>query len=215
MKYNMENEIKLWKELNVSHCEMTFDCGGDSMGDYYFNFFDKENNEITDEKVKELDAFFENEVFNRVDFYVNSDGHYIGESGTVMIRYDESDNEFLYEKSAQSTFNENITEKFTYKLTEEQKKFITEKVNNISGGNDDEPFVDYREDCIITDAEEDMLDDMLGKMDKAAQEYEFEFRGDDDSDDWYTWRFDNDTECKEGVIIEVTRSFTVYRESND
>ena len=82
--------IALWKELGITSATMEFSCGGDSMNDYHFNFYNSENKQVEN---GELDSFFDDEVFREVEFYVNSDGHYIGEFGSVEITLDEDDEE--------------------------------------------------------------------------------------------------------------------------
>ena len=82
--------IALWKELGITSATMEFSCGGDSMNDYHFTFYNV-NSENKEVESSELDSFFDDEVFRNVEFYVNSDGHYIGESGTVEIELDEDD----------------------------------------------------------------------------------------------------------------------------
>ena len=72
--------IALWKELGITTANMEFSCGGDSMNDYHFSFYNSENKEV---QSGELESFFDDEVFRGVDFYVNSDGHYIGEFGKI------------------------------------------------------------------------------------------------------------------------------------
>ena len=84
----VSQEITLWKENKIHECIMEFSCGGDSMNDYDFKFYDKKGKEIV---CVELKDFFEDEVFRRVEFYVNSDGHYIGEFGQVVITLNDED----------------------------------------------------------------------------------------------------------------------------
>ena len=99
--------IELWKKHNIGKCVMTFSCGGDSMNDTSFALYDNEDNEV---QVEELTDYFESVIDNKVDFYEISDGHYLGEFGTVEITYDEEEDEedFLYYKDAKSYCNQKI-----------------------------------------------------------------------------------------------------------
>jgi hypothetical protein len=78
----LKEAIARWKELNVDRVVLTFNCGGDSMGDMDWEVFGANDQRIEDE---DLISYFDRVIFDKVEFYVNSDGHYIGESGTVTI----------------------------------------------------------------------------------------------------------------------------------
>ena len=97
--------IKLWKELRITNCTMNFYCGGDSMGDTSFVLSD-ENGDVD---CQALEDFFDDEVYRHVDFYVNSDGHYQGESGQVEIELNEDEDGFYYSKSSTSEWSETET----------------------------------------------------------------------------------------------------------
>jgi hypothetical protein len=127
----LEQSLKTWKDLKIDHCIMNFSCGGDSMNDFSFEFFDENENVLHSD---ELDKFFEEEVFDRVDFYVNSDGHYLGEFGTVHIELNEEENRFEYSKSGSSEYSESTTENFDYQLTDEEFILLRDKISDINGG---------------------------------------------------------------------------------
>ena len=79
-----EKIIQLWKENGVANIDYEFDCGGDSMGETTLNILDKEGELI---ECKEIEDYFENIIYDNVEFYVNSDGHYLGENGIVQLKY--------------------------------------------------------------------------------------------------------------------------------
>ena len=95
---DLQQMVALWKEKGITECSMEFDCGGDQMNDYTFTFYTKEGQV----ECEELDSYFDGEVYNNVEFYVNSDGHYMGENGYVYIRLDDDEESFTYTKDAQS-----------------------------------------------------------------------------------------------------------------
>ena len=119
-----EEAIALWKEQKIERVEMEFYCGGDEMGDYSFRYYNADDEEL--DEVKALFDYFDEEVFKHIDFYVNSDGHYMGESGCVHITLDDSDEEldFDYVKSAQSEWNESLTNTLSVTLNEEQINYV-------------------------------------------------------------------------------------------
>ncbi len=81
--------VSEWKKLGIENANMEFSCGGDSMSDYSFTFYTKNTTPGGTENIsvesEELVLFFDRQIFDDVEFYVNSDGHYIGESGNVVI----------------------------------------------------------------------------------------------------------------------------------
>ena len=102
---NQQEAIKTWKDLGVARANFEFSCGGDSMNDYSVTLEDANGNSI---ESAELRDYFENETFRNVQFYEASDGHYMGEAGTVEITLNEDDEEpfFDYFKNAQSEWSE-------------------------------------------------------------------------------------------------------------
>ena len=214
-------EMSLWKKAKVSYCEMEFSCGGDSMNDYEFHFYNSKDKEIKNNDTDELNNFFEDEVFKRVEFYVNSDGHYIGESGKIIITLNEDDEDepdFEYDKQAQSEWSETYVEKVTIDLTKEELKVIQEKISSMNGGEDEQNNVNYKIDCIISDEEETIIDNLLTKLSIEAREYEFDVK--EEPNEWYSWTTNVDDEegivyNKKGITFQVTRSFTEFRPSED
>src|ERR1700691_5187239 len=97
--------IELWNKLKIESCTMKFSCGGDSMNDYSFTFYGG-GKEIESPELKD---YFDDAVYKHVEFYVNSDGHYQGEAGTVEITLDDDD-DFSYCKAAQSEYEEEHVE---------------------------------------------------------------------------------------------------------
>jgi len=213
-----EEAIKRWKELGIITCVMVFNCGGDSMGDTDFIFHTKKT-KISDEMLEE---YFENEVYNNVEFYVNSDGHYMGESGTVEITLDEDDDEpfFDYSKSAQSEWNEQTRNVLSIKLTPEMIDFINKNVSNINGSQD-RLTINYKRDFILSDADEKIHDELETLIQTETEEYQ---PGDVSSvDDWHTFTTADDEDdetdslvIKDGMLlVNITNSYTEYRDSED
>jgi len=166
--------IDKWKELNIKSCSMEFSCGGDSMNDYSCTFYTNDNKEVDGE---ELTDYFETEVFNEVEFYEVSDGHYIGESGVVEIKLEEEDDEepyFSYYKDASSEWSERFFGQMNVPLTDTELSFIKEKVLNMNGGDWGEPNINYKVDCIVTDEEEKMMNDLIQKICDESEDFEIE-----------------------------------------
>lgn len=215
----METEmIKLWQDNNVEKCVMNFSCGGDSMNDTEFNLYDK-NDEVVN--CEELKNFFEDEVYREVEFYEASDGHYQGEYGTVTITLeDDGDGElyFSYDKEAMSEWSEQFTQYTDVVLSDVEAEFVRTKVLSILGGDGEEPIVNYKEDCILTDEEEN-IGERLGKLfDTTAHEYEF-VDIDVDESEYNSYSFTTSDEGNNDEItmigntlkLRVNKTFTVFK----
>ena len=117
--------IKLWQKNNIGNAEFHFSCGGDSFNDYHFEIFDKDNNGIQVDEA--LTDYLTEDIFNRVDFYEASDGHYMGEDGIVTIELDDDD--FSYSKEAESEFEEERTQSGSIKLTDKEVEVMQRLVS--------------------------------------------------------------------------------------
>lgn len=214
------NEVQLWKDNNLDRCVMTFSCGGDSMNETEFVLFNNDNEVVV---VPELTDYFENEVYNEVDFYEVSDGHYMGEFGEVVITFEEDEEMenggyFSYYKDAKSEWEESLTEDFKIELSDEELKFVAEKVSNMNGSDwDGEPNVNYKIDCIVTDEEEDVIQKLLTRIDEEAHDYSFE-NGEGEEQDEGSWNTgdEEELELEDNLLtIYVTRRFYQTQPSED
>lgn len=217
-----QQAIERWKEKGVVKCEMEFSCGGDSMNDYSFKLLDEDGNEVDDDELKD---YFESVIWKKVTFYEASDGHYIGESGTVEITLDEDDEEsfFNYYKNARSEWSETIVNTIGMKLTPEQIAFIEKNVRNINGSQDD-MVVNYKRDFILTDADVAIQEELEATIEKETKGYEPELEDDDDTlEDWFTFStsIDDEEESGELVIkdgelqIRIRNQYTTYSDADD
>lgn len=194
--------IIIWKKIGVERAEFKFDCGGDSMGDTELTFFDKEDNEIPKSSTDELDCYFEDTIYDKVEFYVNSDGHYIGENGKVIIEIDDEDEDepsFSYIKNSLSEYRESISNKTHVKLNKEMEQFIRNNVFNINGAGKS-VSTNFKRDLILTDTDIALLKQIENSIMDTATEYEPSLsEGELDSDD-ENCRF---TTNKEGQEIKI------------
>ena len=193
----MNEIIELWKKLDITKGEFIFSCGGDSMNETEFRFWDSKNEEVED---SELENYFESQVYKEVDFYEVSDGHYMGEFGTVIIVLEEDDDEpyFSYDKESQSEYEERLSEVMKYELTDDEVKFITEKVQSIVGGEDGQA-INYKGDCLLSDEEVELSEKLLDNLWNTAGDYEFE-NADGEPQEWFVFTTSIDEEDE--IIIE-------------
>jgi len=202
--------IQLWKELGVSRANYEFSCGGDSMGDTELMFYDNNGDEITN---GELERYFEDSIYQNVDFYVNSDGYYQGESGNVEITLNDEENEFDYSKSSQIEYTETISSMTTVELNDDEIAFIMEKVHNING-SDSGLVINYKGDCMLTDEEEEIIQSIEEKFEKTLSAFEPET--DSYLNEMYSFTTNPDEEELkiEGnkVLVQISNNVTGYRE---
>ena len=159
-KVGMEVAVQCWKDLKINYCIMDFSCGGDEMQDFDFVFYGEYENVLLSDT---LNDFFKVEVFEKVDFYVNSSDEYIGEFGTVRIELNEKQADFEYTKSTTSELSERITESFVLQLTDEEFNIFRDKIKDINGEGRSVYF-NYKSDCIISDDEISILEKFERKI---------------------------------------------------
>ena len=171
--------IQIWKENAIINAIITYDCGGDSMGDMTTVFY-AENGEITFDGSNNLADYLENLSFEKVEYYVNSDGHYMGENGTVEIFLDEDMDEpdFDFLKSAEYEYSESEYYEIWVELTDIEKNTLKKYVQSIMAEEDIYQF-DYLGDSIISNDELEILNKIaykiIEKTDLYWQENEFLF----------------------------------------
>jgi len=218
-------EMILWKQLGITSCTMDFSCGGDSMNDYSFTFYTKNKSKkkgapaVTEIECPELETYFDNQIWKEVEFYEASDGHYIGESGSVEILLDESDEEepvFTYSKSSQAEWNERAINVIGITLTKKEVDFINNYVLNINGGESASAVVNYKKDFIMTDELETIKSGIETKIDDEARDYTPDVTG--ELDDWYSFttngeRLEELTIKGNELQLEISNSYTYYGDS--
>lgn len=216
---NQQEAIKLWKELSIEKAVFEFSCGGDSMNDFSVSFEDTDGNSIEN---TELKNFFEEETFHHVSFYENSDGHYMGEAGTVDIELNEENDEpcFDYWKNAQAEYNENIETVIEIKFNKKQLNFINDNIININGGEGNGIVINYKRDFIMSDEDEKIAEEIEKIIEKETTEFAPDTE--DEVQDWFVFTTNEDggkietlTTTKKGLKIVMSNSVTVYSDSDD
>jgi hypothetical protein len=212
-----EEVIKIWKELNISQVAFNFYCGGDSMGDtdMVFENKDNENCKVAYDK---LFTYIEDLIYNRVEFYDASDGHYMGEAGYVYVELNHNGDDFECSKTSQSEWNETFSSIIGVHITNDEKTFIEKNVRSIVGGFDDNPMINYSRDLIMTDKTEKMIGELLEKIDHHTQEFVPDFEDElcgGELQEWYTYDTSdiNDIINEKGELaIPIDNNVCVYRE---
>lgn len=212
----LQDAIKVWKENNIEECIMEFSCGGDSMNDTSFSFSDNKGSEIS---CPELESFFDEAVYNNVEFYVNSDGHYQGEAGNVVITLEgesEEDEEFMYSKNAEAEFSEMWNSTMELELPTKMVDFINKNVSNINGSQDD-VVINFKRDFILSEKDEMLLSLIEDKIAEETRDYSP--KECDVDEEWYTFTTNGKGEelKMEGnkLIIQMSNQYTRFEPSND
>jgi hypothetical protein len=206
-----ERIIQLWKELQITHINFGFSCGGDSMNDTTLNIHKGE--EIIENDT--ISTYFDNEVYNEVNFYEASDGHYMGESGNVLIELE--DDEFIYSKSAEEEWCERVTNEVEIELTDEEIKFVEEFVANINGSEGEGININYKKDFIINEKREELIESIENKISDFCDDYVPEDVG-GELNDWYSYNTNEDTDSElvikdNNIIVNISNEYYDYRES--
>lgn len=144
--------LELWKKYNVKYAEFEFSCGGDSMNDEVLRMYDKQNVEIiypASSELADLEQKIISSIYDNVNFYVNSDGHYIGEYGIVTVQLNK-DNIFEYIKNATSEYVEENMESIDISDIILSYDDILKYISQISGNNHD-CMITYSKDFILTE----------------------------------------------------------------
>jgi hypothetical protein len=208
-----ERIIQLWKELEITHINFQFSCGGDSMNDTTLIIHKGE--EIIENDT--ISTYFDNEVYNEVSFYEASDGHYMGESGNVLIELE--DNEFIYSKSAEEEWCERITNEVEIELTDEEIEFVKEFVSNINGSEGEGININYKKDFIINEKREELIESIEEKISDFCDNYVPEEAG-GELNDWYSYNTNEDTDSElvikdNNIIVNISNEYYDYRESEN
>ena len=156
-------------------------------------------------------------MYNRVDFYVNSDGHYIGESGIVKIELNEDGDDFYFMKSAEAEYSESIDSEYFVELSDDEIKLISNKVSSIVGGYDEITRFFYKNDCILSDKELTLIEEITKKIEDVTYNFQPEIY-DGELEEWCRFNTDNDND--DTIIINgnevklfIQNNYTTFRDS--
>jgi len=210
-----EEVIQLWKENDVNHIDFVFSCGGDSMNDTEIVIYDNKDEIIEN---KDIADYFDEQVYNAVEFYVNSDGVYMGEDGTVTITLEEVDDDevdFIYSKSSTEEWNETESFSEVINLTDEEVEFIDKYCKDFNGNESEGTNnVNYKTDFIQTDELVAIEENLIAKISDYFDNYEHNL---DNVSDWNDYEIDCETLDKDNKTVEIIMNFQhyVYKETDN
>jgi hypothetical protein len=139
--------IEYWKNAKIDYAIFIFSCGGDSMGDTELTFYDANSNPI--EVDLSFQSLIEDMIYSKVEFYVNSDGHYLGESGKVTIKLE--DDEFDFTKESTSEYCEWSKMVIDYPLEDDELELLNKYIKSFSSSNEGySSDIDWKETLELT-----------------------------------------------------------------
>ena len=189
-----DKAIAEWKEKKIARAVFEFSCGGDSMNETNLVFKDENDEEV--DVSGDLDAHIEGKLWNEVTFYECSDGHYMGEFGEVIIELDEDNFDeptFTFDKQSKSEWEESLFAEVDITLTDEELEFCKSYVMNINGGGDGEA-INYKADLILTEEKEELVKNLIEKIDSEVCNADYQENIDYEKSDWYTFTTDDENE---------------------
>lgn len=209
----MEKLIKKWKEYKIEKAEFEFYAGGDSMGNTDLYFYDKDDKTINvDDDFKQE---VENDIYNNVDFYETSDGHYEGEAGTVTVTLekDEGEEYLNFSKDAQAEYSNSYTDNVTAELTKEEINYIKD---NIDGFEDSyEMTFSYSRDLFVSSKMEQIEQNIVSKIKQACDEHEVEYNGNGEVQEMDEYNLSNlEVLGNNKISFELTYNVTEYENSD-
>jgi hypothetical protein len=209
MKEQKKQIIKLWKELKIERVIFEFSCGGDDVSDTYIyaepGTKDNQEQPILD--------YLDNEVYNNVEFYRDSDGHYLGEYGTVTITLE--DDEFVYEKKSTSEYSEQVSDELKVELNQNEVDYINKYILSIFGRQGEPLTFNYKRNFILTDALQRIEESIDKKIKEIADAHEFdelkEVQKIDPYNDGYLIAVLNPIVIENNILkVEITISYLRY-----
>lgn len=202
--------IRKWKKLGVVRVCFEFQCGGDSMNETSLVIFTGEGEEDTIED-EGLEEYFNTEVYDETTFYVNSDGVYEGEFGTVEITLNEEGSEFDYAKSSTEEWRESVEHNFEFPITLQEFTFFTSYVEDLAINSDNEGSWNYKKDFVLTDSMELFQTDFAERLRDCAENQPLVCDTDEcEYDDYFSLEVE---EVKEDLLkIKGSYTFRVFKQ---
>lgn len=209
----MDKILKLWKELNVNEAEFTFSAGGDCMNDTEMALYNEGGERIHD---TELEDLLSEEVYNHVTFYECSDGHYLGEHGSVIIGMDDNGKGLYFDKRSRSGYEEDAANVEEVKVEDWVKESILAKIDSISGNpyGNDQHEINYKGDCILTDKDEEALSVFIEAIKTRLLNFDFDIeRGSGDDIDLHDEGLSFDYQSNDQLECDFHTRYFITRDS--
>jgi hypothetical protein len=115
-----------WEKLGIKYAKLEFDCGGDDMNNMEWSFHNDKGKKthskpitINESDWVKLVNYFQDAVFDNVEFYQDSGDMYLGEVGIVYITLTSNGKKFKYKKVSKAKIEKLVSWKSLEKLYNE------------------------------------------------------------------------------------------------
>lgn len=156
-KKDREAVIELFTSGQVDRILWTYQAGGDSLNEYSTVFFLK-GIQVEPDIFDPADFILDN-----VDISEASDGHYLGEFGTVTVTFENDD--LVFDKSFKSEWNEDQYVSISIKLTDKEAE-VARKIGELSV-EVNEVYLDninFKEDLYVSSEMTSIIKELVEKM---------------------------------------------------
>lgn len=141
-----------WKTLNIERIVYSYSGGGDSMDGSEIKIFCKDDSILEEHALHNI---VDNIIFDNFNFYFDSDGHYIGEYGTVTITKEineDGEEGYLFKKENNERYNESEHNLLNISLTEDEYFYLNTYVDLSSISVEDETQISIKNIVLDKDA---------------------------------------------------------------
>lgn len=159
--------VYAWQSYGIESIDCKFNCGGDCMSkiEYSVNLASGEEPGI-DIWTYIDERYLENLVYKHIEFYVNGDGHFLGEFGTVVITLVKADDNYVLdfvkhsESEWESVFSADTEDVFKPDHDEyAMARFAAENVERAQVGGWDRGYnCEFRHDCMMPEGFHEWLE---------------------------------------------------------
>lgn len=166
---NNKDLKKIWDKYGIAKITTDFDMGGDSGELSEIEAFDINENPISLEK-DEI-SIIERDIYDNVQFYEVSDGHYCGENGTVTVECE--DGEFVFNKEGTAEYSEAEQVIVSIKFDDQEIEYIKEYLSDFGRSRWDGQIFIYKKDFIFTERHQEIEDSIQKKIDFFLYNYNY------------------------------------------
>ena len=193
MSWTNEQDRNALKELftsgQIDEIQWSYHAGGDSLNDYEHKYL-LNGEEVTPENQIEPTDF----ILDNVDIADASDGHYMGEFGTVHITLE--DGELSIFKDYQSEWSESYTEELSLEVSLEAAK-VFENIETLQYelSNDTLEHLEFKKDLFINNEIATVIENTVDEAVDVADDFICQLF--EDAEEYKTINF---IDCKDGVL---------------
>lgn len=193
MSWTTKEDRDALKELftsgQIDKIEWTYHAGGDSLNDYEHKYL------LNGEEVTPLNPIEPTDyILDNVDIADASDGHYLGEFGTVHITLEDA--ELTVSKDYQTEWSESYSEELSLEVSPEASK-VFENIETLQYelANSSLDDLDFKKDLFINNKIATIIENTVEEMVSVADEFTEQLSG--EIEEYRTIHF---KDCKDNIL---------------